>query len=125
MFATRSWTTGQLITEVTGSIVPADGISEDHFDLEGGLVLVPEAPGRYLNHSCAPNAELWQSQTGKRTRLWLHARQPIEPGDEITIDYGCAADDPMPCRCGTPRCRGWIVAAEELAVLDRMLRSCQ
>ena len=35
-------------------------------------------------------------------------------GEQITIDYGCAADDPMPCLCGSTRCRGWIVAEEEL-----------
>jgi SET domain-containing protein len=85
-------------------------------------VLVPDSPCRYLNHSCAPNAELYRSQSGRRTRLWLHARRRIRPGEEITIDYGCEADDPLRCRCGAPRCRGWIVAATELPRMTARLR---
>jgi uncharacterized protein len=114
VFAERAWTTGDLIIEVTGTIVPAHETAEDHFDLDHGLVLVPDRPARFLNHSCTPNAELYRSQSRRRTRLWLHALRTIRPGEEITIDYGCAADDPIPCRCGSPTCRGWIVAAEEL-----------
>jgi SET domain-containing protein len=114
VFAARDWTAGQLITEVTGAIVQGDETGEDHFEIDHELVLVPHAPCRYLNHSCAPNAELYRSQSRRRTRLWLYAARRIRPGDEITIDYGCAADDPMPCQCGMRRCRGWIVAAEEL-----------
>ena len=92
----------------------ADATDEDHFEIDHDLVLVPDAPCRYLNHACEPNAELFQSQSRRRTRLWLYAAKRIEPGEQITIDYGCAADDPMPCLCGSTRCRGWIVAEEEL-----------
>jgi uncharacterized protein len=118
VFATKSWTTGQLIIEVTGTILRAEETSEDHFEIDDELVLVPDRPCRFLNHSCAPNAELYHSQSSKRSRLWLHALRRIRPGEEITIDYGCAAEDPMPCRCGAPRCRGWIVAVEELPRLS-------
>jgi uncharacterized protein len=114
VFADRTWSTGQLIVEVTGTIVPAEEVAEDHFEIDEALVLVPDSPCRYLNHSCAPNAELYHTQSRRRTRLWLHALRRIRPGEEITIDYGCAADDPMRCRCGAPGCRGWIVAVEEL-----------
>lgn len=41
--------------------------------------------GRYLNHACKPNAEAVTRRTGK---LEIAASRYIEPGEEITIDYG-------------------------------------
>lgn len=40
--------------------------------------------GRYANHSCKPNTE----PVLRKGRMVLVATQPIEPGDEITFDYG-------------------------------------
>jgi SET domain-containing protein len=40
--------------------------------------------GRYANHSCAPNAE----SVLIRGRIWLKALRRIQPGEEITYDYG-------------------------------------
>ena len=40
--------------------------------------------GRYVNHSCEPNAEP-VLRNGKMLLVALH---PIAPGDEITFDYG-------------------------------------
>ena len=41
---------------------------------------------RYANHACKPNAEA----TEDRGRVFLRARRRIEPGEEITYDYGRA-----------------------------------
>jgi hypothetical protein len=40
--------------------------------------------GRYVNHSCRPNAEAVQRQR----RIVLVALRSIRPGEEITFDYG-------------------------------------
>jgi SET domain-containing protein len=78
---------------------------DDITDLDGD---VPENLARFANHSCEPNCEL----TLINDRLWLVASRRIEAGEELTIDYGY---DPTgfrdePCRCGSARCVGFIVA---------------
>jgi SET domain-containing protein len=40
--------------------------------------------GRYLNHSCQPNAKA----VGRKGGIVFVASRRIEPGEEITIDYG-------------------------------------
>src|ERR1700722_4291277 len=40
--------------------------------------------GRYANHSCKPNTE----PVLRKGKMVLIAMRPIEPGDEITFDYG-------------------------------------
>ena len=47
-------------------------------------------------------------------RLWLQALTPIEPGEELTMDYAWPADAVIRCGCGAPACRGWIASQEEL-----------
>jgi hypothetical protein len=55
--------------------------------------------GRYANHSCAPNAE----SAVRRGKVILRAITAIEPGEEITYDYGPEYFDlfirPKGCRC--------------------------
>jgi SET domain-containing protein len=55
--------------------------------------------GRYANHSCWPNAE---SVLSKR-KVVLRALRAIEPGEEITYDYGEEYFElfikPNGCRC--------------------------
>jgi SET domain-containing protein len=56
---------------------------------------------RYANHACHPNAEAIDD----RGRIYLRARHPIEPGEEITYDYGRAYFELFftdgRCRCAT------------------------
>lgn len=60
-------------------------------------------PLRYGNHSCDPN--LWLADA--TTEI---ARRDIAAGEELTFDYALATAVPwsMPCRCGSPLCRGLI-----------------
>jgi hypothetical protein len=55
--------------------------------------------GRYANHSCRPNAE----SDIVRGRIFLRAVKTIQPGDEITYDYGkeyfAMFIKPRGCRC--------------------------
>ena len=60
-------------------------------------------PMRYTNHSCRPNARL----VIRDGRVEFYARRAIEPGEEITVDYGeTHHEGRLACRCGAPGCRG-------------------
>jgi uncharacterized protein len=76
-------------------------------DLDGS---VPWNPARLINHSCAPNCEAQMEDQ----RIWIVARRDIQPGEEITFNYGYDLVDYQdhPCLCGSPECVGYIVAEE-------------
>ena len=62
-------------------------------------------PMRYTNHSCRPNARLCIRQG----RVEFYAVKAIQPGDEITVDYGeTHHEGRLRCRCGVAGCRGAI-----------------
>ena len=76
---------------------------------EQRFVIIPDTsvPGGWLcNHSCSPNAAIFSDGTGR-----IECTRAIAPGEEVTIFYGWVShNDPQrdPCRCGSPRCRGYI-----------------
>lgn len=63
---------------------------------------------RLLNHSCEPNCE----SDNIRGHIWLIARRDIAKGEELTFDYGFDVENwqEHPCRCGSGKCVGYIVA---------------
>ena len=63
---------------------------------------------RLINHSCEPNC---QSEK-VRGHIWITARRDIAAGEELSFDYGfdVANWQQHPCRCGSPKCVGYIVA---------------
>ncbi|YCK38629.1 SET domain-containing protein [Actinomadura sp. ATCC 39365] len=68
------------------------------------LLLDPDHPARYGNHSCEPT--LWHTDA-----TTLAARRQIAPGEELTIDYAThsgVATWSMTCHCATPTCRGAV-----------------
>jgi len=68
-----------------------------------------DEPGRFINHSCSPNAAVIAD-----TRLV--AIRNIAPDEEIRFDYSTTISDgwTMPCLCGSADCRGLIVAFQLL-----------
>lgn len=61
------------------------------------------APLRYINHSCQPNAVLRIRQG----RAEFYAVRDIEPGEELTADYGESHHEGrLRCACGAPNCKG-------------------
>jgi SET domain-containing protein len=59
---------------------------------------------RYINHSCRPNA----NPVGRNGGIVIVASRPIEPGEEITFDYGREYLDYFfknDCRCAACRAR--------------------
>lgn len=123
LFARRRFRPQQVIGVVRGQVIDDPDYSSDYcIELNEGRGLEPAAPFRYLNHSCEPNCELffWEAEEpAPLDRLWLQALRPIEPGDELTIDYAWPADTAIPCGCGAAGCRGWIVSPDELPLLPQ------
>ncbi|MFM8705229.1 MAG: SET domain-containing protein [Planctomycetia bacterium] len=124
VFARRKLKGGMVLGEIQGEIFPVEPDDPSYcMELPSGRVLEPAAPLRFLNHSCDPNCELfyWFDEDGslQEDRLWLQTIRSINAGDELLIDYCWPADAAIPCRCGTPDCRGWIVDPEELHLLPR------
>ena len=60
---------------------------------------------RYANHSCRPNAK---SDVTRKKKIIIRAIKKIQPGSEITYDYGSDYFDliirPMGCKC--EKCSG-------------------
>jgi SET domain-containing protein len=81
-------------------------LDEEH-DLDGN---VSWNPARYLNHSCEPNCEAEQDEG----RIWIISLRDIKAGEELTFNYGYDLEDyrEHPCRCGTRKCVGYIVAED-------------
>ena len=60
-------------------------------------------PMRFTNHSCQPNARL----SIREGRIEFYALRAIEPGEEITVNYGeTHHEGRLACRCGAPNCVG-------------------
>lgn len=87
------------------------------YDLDGNT---RRNPARLINHSCAPNCEA----RSIRGRIWIFARRDIAAGEELTFDYGFPLREWAlhPCRCGAPRCAGYIVSGWQRWRLRRLLR---
>ncbi|MFZ5833090.1 MAG: SET domain-containing protein-lysine N-methyltransferase [Planctomycetota bacterium] len=121
VFSLRSLAAEDWIGPIEGTVVEELGYGSDYsMEFGDNLALEPDAPFRYLNHSCRPNCvlvecESWRDDgTSDGPQLWLEVQCEIEPHQEMTIDYGWPAEAAIPCKCGDAECRGWIVAAEEL-----------
>ena len=116
VFAQREYAVGDVILWIDDSrivdehhpLTPEE--KAEHCDyLEGGTVVLMREPERHINSSCDPNAYV-QTYGGRRRVV---VRKVIRSGDEITYDYiiDCHGGEVWECRCGSPRCRGTIVAS--------------
>jgi uncharacterized protein len=71
---------------------------------------------RFINHSCDPNCEA----INDRKRIFIEATKTIPAGTELVYDYQYERSDDhteedekfYKCRCGSPKCRGTILAPE-------------
>ncbi len=124
VFSKRCYPANAVIGEITGEIVIDCPEGSSHsFEIDDRTQLEPDAPFRYLNHSCEPNCEFdwfeddWME--GEVAPLYLIALRNILPGEELTIDYNWPASGAIPCHCLAASCRGWIVSLDELNLLNR------
>jgi len=118
-----------VVGHVVGKFIRDSNYSSDYCIAVGDdYTLDPAAPFRFLNHSCEPNCQFtWEPGPGKsprsRPRVYLETLRDIEPHEELTIDYAWPVETAIPCGCGSPQCRGWIVAADEVGHLKRAGKS--
>jgi hypothetical protein len=107
VFASRYFEPGQPMLTLGGRVLATPEVlslgADRAYALQIGaaefLDLTP--PGRYLNHSCDPNAGILDDRV-------LIALRPIVPGEEIRFDYSTAMREDhwtMECRCGEYLCR--------------------
>ncbi len=119
LFATERIEAGACLGRVSGRVLRVDQTTDEQscylMDLGADKVLYPFRPFRNLNHSCNPNAELAYHDD----KMYVDVIRTIMPGQQITIDYGWSHTDAIPCECGSRRCRGWIVSADEVHLLKK------
>jgi hypothetical protein len=114
----REFAANEVVGPIEGTIMEDDLYESDYCMEVGDSALEPEPPFRYLNHSCHPNCALIECDGEEGLgppELWLKVTAAIAPGEQMTIDYAWPAESALPCTCGCPDCRHWIVAAEELS----------
>lgn len=99
---------------------PEDPNHTFYFSLDEGGVIDAKFGGnraRWINHACTPNCEAQE----KKGRVFIHALTDIAAGDELFYDYGLVIDAPytkalkkeFECRCGSPDCRGTMLAPKK------------
>jgi len=85
--------------------------------LEKGICIDAGKKGglaRYINHSCDPNCSVDRWIVRGVPRLAIFARRDIVAGEELSYDYKWERDeeqDPTPCLCVSPLCRGTLEVA--------------
>lgn len=128
-FATRPIPAGTRLIEYAGErLTPAqaderypDVAGERHhtflFAIDDDVVIDAAVDGnaaRFINHSCDPNCDA----VIEDGRIWIETIRDVAPGEELCYDYALvlaehhtpAAKRRFPCRCGSPRCRGTMLA---------------
>jgi SET domain-containing protein len=124
VYATRFIPKGTRVIEYTGQRVPWQATADDEkdphtfiFGLENGEVIDPTIGGneaRWINHCCDPNCEAIEEDD----RIFIYAKRNIERGEELFYDYALEIDEPVTeqlrstfaCHCGSPNCRGTMLA---------------
>jgi SET domain-containing protein len=92
-------------------------ILNDEWDIDGD---VEWNEARLMNHSCEPNVE---AQVWDEKEIWFVALRDIQPGEELTFNYGFDLENwqEHPCLCGAARCPGYIADEELWPQLRRKL----
>jgi len=110
LFATEPIKKGEKIIRYFGPILDSKKKDEDAienkylFELTNRWTIdgsVRENVARYINHSCKPNAE--SDVRPRKRKVFIRAIKNIEPGEEISYDYGTdyfkAYLKPIGCKC--------------------------
>ena len=128
-FATQHIASGTRLIEYAGArMTPAeaderypdvDGVAHVTylFAIDDEIVIDASVDGndaRFINHSCDPNCDAIVEDG----RIWIDTIRDVVPGEELAYDYAFilperhtpAAKRRYPCHCGSPKCRGTILA---------------
>lgn len=110
MIAGRRFEAGDVVWKLTGQPV-FGAVTEsgpNYIGLGPDVWIDPDLPLDHINHHCEPNAAF-----GPRRQLL--ALRPIEPHEEVTIDYSTTEADSawaMRCSCGAAGCRKMLYAIQ-------------
>jgi hypothetical protein len=130
VFAVAPIAAGVTILEYTGDVItwkqaqrrhphnPDDPNHTFFFHIDDKHVIDGGTGGnaaKWINHACGPNCEADETDDG---RVFIKALRDIEPGEELNYDYGLIVEGRVSkklkkeyaCRCGTPECRGTMLA---------------
>ena len=134
VYAAREIRAGERIIEYRGEIIswkeadrrpPSDPDDPSHtffFSLSDGKRVIDGSIGgnssRWINHSCAPNCETAETESG---RVYVEALRDIHAGEELVYDYCLIIDEKITkklkkqyrCLCGAPDCRGTMLAKKK------------
>ncbi len=128
-FATRVIPAGTRVIEYTGQRLTSaesdarypDAPGERHhtflFAIDDEVVIDAAVDGneaRFINHSCEPNCDAVIVDA----RIFIETVREIAPGEELAYDYQYTLEErhsparkrQYPCRCGSAKCRGTILA---------------
>jgi hypothetical protein len=110
LFATRPIKKGTKIVRYFGPLLDCKKKKDDAvenkylFELNNRWTIdgsVRENVARYINHACKPNAE--SDVRPRKRKVFIRAIKNIEPGEEISYDYGTdyfkAYLKPIGCKC--------------------------
>lgn len=129
VFALQPIEPGETVIEYKGELIsweeaqrrhPHDPSDPNHtffFHIDDEHVIDGKVNGnaaRWINHACDPNCEADE----QGSRVFIKALRPIAPGEELFYDYGLIIDErytpklkkEYACRCGSPHCRGTMLA---------------
>ena len=129
VFAARDIVKGEIIIEYVGEIISAQEAEDRHphdpndpnhtfyFQVDDDKVIDALHGGnsaRWINHCCTPNCKPEVIED----RVFIKAKKDISAGSELNYDYGLIIDEPItkklkaqyPCWCGSPKCRGTLLA---------------
>jgi len=132
VFAARDIVKGETLIEYVGEIISAQEAEDRHphdpndpnhtfyFQVDDDKVIDALHGGnsaRWINHSCSPNCK----PVVEEGRVFIKAKKDIKQGDELNYDYGLIIEERMtkklmaqyPCWCGSPKCRGTLLAVEK------------
>src|ERR1041384_6075002 len=127
VFATRPIKKNAYIVEYTGPLLTnaqCDALPDNRYWFEvNARWTIDGSPrsnvARYINHSCRPNAD----PMIREHRIFIKSIKNIEPGSEITYDYGKdhwnAYIKPKGCLCGKCRDKRRKERAEARAAAGR------
>jgi hypothetical protein len=106
LVAARDLRKGEEAFRFEGPLVPWDRVTHRGVQVWRDWYVEPAAPGRHINHACAPTCEVTAG-------LAVRTRGPLTAGEELTIDYASVVLwEPwrMACACSAPACRGQVHA---------------
>ena len=132
VFSAAKLEKGEVLIEYLGEVItwkealrrhPHDPKNPDHtfyFHIDDKHVIDAKFGGniaRWINHACTPNCEADEVDG----RIFIKALRAIKPDTELFYDYGLIIDEPytkklkkqFECRCGTPGCRGTMLAPKK------------